>query len=162
MRVPSLGPAPCESAITHSHVRELWTVNMPDSCIHDMDPAWCAYCGGEPDSQRTSSPSVRRSSSGRTKQDELDLLCDQLGIPRRSVGVGSSLPSDVFDVLRRRFGVAAGSMPEVAEQVAKRAGLTWLPEYDSRATLSGGGSTVTRTGLAQLNRAVASLVAAGL
>ncbi len=38
-------------------------------------------------------------------------------------------------------------MPETGEAIAQKAGLTWGPDCDSRGTISGGGSTVTRDGL---------------
>ena len=75
-----------------------------------------------------------------------------------SIGVGSSVPSELFDALSNRFQVAPGSMPEVAEAVAGKAGLSWDEICDSRGTLSGGGSTVTLAGLQQLTRAVRLLL----
>lgn len=135
-------------------------VRLSQTCVHDMDRRWCAYCtrtGGGDSGSRKAAPTER----GRSKQEELDLLCDQLGITRRAVGVGSSLPSEVFEALRRRFRVGGRSMPEVAEGVVRRAGLAWSSNFDSRGTLSGGGSTVTRDGLAQVNKAVATLLATG-
>lgn len=127
-----------------------------DECVHGMNPDWCGICNGPKVSAYSSSGSGL--AGGRTKQDELHLLCDQLGIKRESTGVGSSIPSSVFDTLRQRLGLADGSMPEIAEAAASAAGLPWLPEFDSRPTQSGGGSTVTLEGLAQLNKAVAALL----
>jgi hypothetical protein len=95
---------------------------------------------------------------GETKQDILDRMCDQLGIPREPIGVGSSVPSTFFDAVRIRFGVPKGTMPEIAEEVVHRAGGHWAPEFDSRGSLSGGGSTVTALGLQALERAIASLL----
>jgi len=127
-----------------------------DECIHGMNPDWCGICK-EPATGRSARASTPVG-IGRTKQDELNLLCDQLGVPRAPIGVGSSLPSDVFEAVRLRFSLRARSMPEIAEAAAREAGLPWRPEYDSRGTVSGGGSTVTLEGLAQLNRAVSTLL----
>lgn len=48
-------------------------------------------------------------------------------------------------------------MPEIAETAARAAGITWSPDFDSRGSRSGGGSTVTHEGMVQLNRAIAKL-----
>lgn len=50
---------------------------------------------------------------GESKQDLLHELCDVLGVARQKIGVGSSLPPDVFDAAARRAGVRLGSMPEI-------------------------------------------------
>lgn len=95
---------------------------------------------------------------GEVKQEQLDRLCRQLGIPSVRVGVGSSLPSHVFEAAARQCGVQVGSMPEIGEALAMKAGLSWTADCDSRGTVSGGGSTVTREGLDVINRAVAKLL----
>ena len=122
-----------------------------------MNPAWCGICSaprGSVYSSRTAGLA-----GGRTKQDELDVLCDQLGLPREQIGEGSSIPSHVFDEIRDRYALPHGSMPEVAEAAATAAGLAWSSDFDSRGSRSGGGSTVTFEGMVQLNRAVATLEA---
>lgn len=116
-----------------------------DDCIHGTNPDWCATCR-QLDST-SSSGGAGLPWGGETKQDMLDQICDRLGIARMRVSVGSSVPSDVFDVIQRRLGLPPGSMPEVGESLAQRAGLTWSAECDSRGTVSGGGSTVTLDGL---------------
>lgn len=129
---------------------------MLDECVHGMNPDWCGLCRGN---DGRAQPVDRGGIfGGRTKQDELDLLCDQLGIPRTPVSRGSSLPSHVFDAVRTRFKLPAGSMPEVAEAAVRAAGLRWSSSFDSRATISRGGSTVTFEGIVQLNRAVTILL----
>jgi hypothetical protein len=131
-----------------------------DECVHGMTAAWCGICNGA----EASSP-VSRSRSGesgfhggQSKQDLLDQLCQLLAVPRESVGRGSSLPSHVFDLAARRAGVRPGSMPEVGERIARKAGLTWGPDCDSRGTPSAGGSTVTREGLSVMNKALGMLL----
>jgi hypothetical protein len=90
-----------------------------------------------------------------TKQDHLDELADLLGLVRVHVYAGSSLPAPFFKAAAETAGVStAGGMPEIAERVILKAGLPWSPAYDSRHTPSGGGSTVTRAGIAALVQAV--------
>lgn len=120
---------------------------MSDECIHGTNRLWCAFC--------THSEAVAPASrfgeygfhGGETKQDVLNELCDLLGLPRESVARGSSLPSHVFATAAQRAGVPFGSMPEIGEAIAQKAGKEWGPDCDSRGTLSGGGSTVTLIGL---------------
>jgi hypothetical protein len=121
-----------------------------------MTAAWCAICT-KSDQTIAASPSSSGFWHGQSKQDLLDQLCEQLGLPHHRVGVGSSLPSAVFDELVRRFQVRPGSMPEVAEAVVRLANLDWTAGCDSRGSISGGGSTVTREGLEVLVKAVARL-----
>ena len=118
-----------------------------------MTAAWCAICTKADDATGTS-PRSAGLYPGESKQDLLDALCRRLGVPTQPVGVGSSLPSDVFEVLAERAGVPKGSMPEIGEAVAGAAGLVWTADCDSRGTLSGGGSTVTREGLVVINKAL--------
>jgi len=117
-----------------------------DECIHGMPRAWCSLC------EKAEGPSAgpaKSSSQGerKSKQALLNELCDLLGLPRQRIGVGSSLPSEAFEAAAELARVPAGSMPEIGERVAARAGLSWRTSYDSRSTPSGGGSTVTREGL---------------
>ncbi len=95
---------------------------------------------------------------GVTKAELLAEVCTVLGVPRARIGVGSSLPSQVFDEAARQVGVSYGSMPEIGEAVARRAGLAWTAACDSRGSLSGGGSTVTREGLSVLLDALRRLL----
>jgi serine/threonine-protein kinase HipA len=79
--------------------------------------------------------------------DRLGALLDR----RYELGVGSSVPSAVFDDAARRAGVATGgTMPERAQRVVEAAGLPWDATFDSRNSPSGGGSTVTLAGLERL------------
>jgi hypothetical protein len=134
---------------------------MAEDCIHGMNPDWCAVCQKTEHSD-VSGPGSYNYFGGQSKQDLLDQLTDQLGLPRESVGVGSSLPSSVFDVAATRFGISNGSMPEIAEALADKAGRSWNSGCDSRGSLSGGGSTVTAQGLEVLNSSIATLIARGL
>ncbi|GGB90011.1 hypothetical protein GCM10011314_32340 [Knoellia flava] len=122
-----------------------------------MNPDWCSTCRGH-DEGAFGGGRGTALHGGQVKQDQLDRLCRQLGIPTVRVGVGSSLPSHVFEEAARQCGVPRGSMPEIGEALAARAGLSWTADCDSRGTVSGGGSTVTREGLDVINRAVAVLL----
>ena len=128
-----------------------------DDCLHGIGSAWCSVCNKSPDAG-----SSRLQSSGfhgsETKQDVLDDICRILGIPKRAVSVGSSLPSDVFSVAARQAGVSNGSMPEVCEAIVLKAGLTWSSSFDSRGSFSGGGSTVTLEGIQAMRKALAKLL----
>jgi len=120
-----------------------------------MNPEWCAVC------RKTDHGDVHASGNygyfgGQSKQDLLNQLTDQLGLPRETVGVGSSLPS------AQRFGISYGSMPEIGEALAVEAGRSWEADCDSRGSLSGGGSTVTAKGLDEMNRSIATLLGRGL
>lgn len=117
-----------------------------DECVHGMNAAWCGLC-----TSPAPAPTARAGEygfhGGESKQDLLDEMCRLLGLPVESVGVGSSLPSHVFDEAARQSGVIPGSMPEIGEALAAKAGLRWSPDCDSRGSPSGGGSTVTRDGM---------------
>lgn len=126
-----------------------------------MNPEWCAVC------QKTDHGVAHASGNygyfgGQSKQDLLNQLTDQLGLPRETVGVGSSLPSSVFDAAAQRFGISYGSMPEIGEALAAKAGRSWNSDCDSRGSISGGGSTVTAQGLEVMNRSIATLIGRGL
>lgn len=127
-----------------------------DECVHDMEKEWCGTCN------RTDVGPSRLGTSGlhggETKQDVLDDICRLLGIRRQTVSVGSSLPSEVFAEAARRVGVASGTMPEVCEAIVRKAGLVYSSSFDSRATLSGGGSTVTLEGIQSLRSSLAILL----
>ncbi len=99
------------------------------------------------------------SGGGETKQDVLNDICDILEMRRMTVSLGSSLPSTVFAEAARQAGVASGSMPEVCERIVHRAGHRWSPAYDSRGSMSGGGSTVTLEGIQAMREALRPLLA---
>ena len=126
-----------------------------DECIHGMNPTWCGICSAV-DPVGASGRSAPQ--GGETKQDVLDDICDLVGIPRQAVSTGSSLPSEVFVAAARATGVPVGSMPEICEAIVCRAGLSYSSDFDSRATPSGGGSTVTLVGLQALRTALSRLL----
>src|SRR5690606_1819008 len=130
-------------------------VGVEDECVHGMNPAWCATCRGVDEVARD-----RRGEdgfSGGSKQELLNQVCDAIGVKHVQIGVGSSLPSEVFDAAAAFAGVRRRSMPEIGEAIARKAGVSWGPDCDSRGSASGGGSTVTREGLGVLIRALSRL-----
>lgn len=77
------------------------------------------------------------------------------------LGVGSSVPVEAIKDAANLAGVSSeGSMPVVAQRVAESAGLPWSTAHDSRATPSGGGSTITLPGLVTVLEALAAKVEA--
>ncbi|GAA1970767.1 hypothetical protein GCM10009776_37240 [Microbacterium deminutum] len=128
-----------------------------DECIHLMDPALCSICTTASDagSNRVGSYGFH---GGETKQDVLDDVTRMLGLRRQVVSVGSSLPSDVFVAAARRVGVPVGSMPEICEQIVRKAGHHYSASYDSRGSISGGGSTVTLEGIQAMRSALRALL----
>lgn len=90
----------------------------------------------------------------KTKADALKRLGQALGY-EFPLYVGSSVPKELFTAATRRAHVAdEGSMPVRAERVVLAAGLQWGKDCDSRSTPSGGGATVTLTGLNRLLEAI--------
>lgn len=128
-----------------------------DECIHLMDPALCSICNKQPDigGSRVGSYGY---SGGETKQDVLNDVTDLLGLPRHVVSVGSSLPSDVFFAAASRVGVPSGSMPEICEAIVLKAGRIYSSSFDSRGSISGGGSTVTLEGFQEMRSALRTLL----
>lgn len=128
-----------------------------EECVHGMEYAWCGICNKVSDvsSSRLGTYGYQ---GGETKQEVLNDVCRLLGIPRQAVSNGSSLPSDVFAEAARRIGVRPGSMPEVCEAIIRKAGHVYAPTFDSRASSSGGGSTVTLEGIQAMRRALQKLL----
>ena len=125
-----------------------------DECIHGLIQDWCATCketdGGAGHVQRSRSSGIIE-----TKQDILDEITGILGLGPLKVSAGSSIPSSVFSSAASRVGVATrGSMPEVLERIIAKTGGEYSSTFDSRASASGGGSTVTIDGLRALRTAL--------
>jgi hypothetical protein len=134
---------------------------MTDYCIHEFVREQCGICTPRPGAidmhQRSGGASFGRD-GGQLKQDSVDNLCRALGLPGMTLGVGSSIPSELFEALAERFGVTMGSMPEIGEALVGLAGGRWDDSCDSRGSVSGGGSTVTAVGLERINAAVHELI----
>lgn len=123
-----------------------------------MEESWCGMCSGADDDSLRSGTGSNRIDGGETKQDIVNDICDVLAIPRLRVSVGSSIPSELFATAADRVNVPVGSMPEIGEAIVLSAGHAWSSGYDSRDTLSGGGSTVTLPGLRAVLRALRELL----
>lgn len=97
--------------------------------------------------------------ASRTKGDALRRIGDLLGF-KFNLSEGSTIPTALFTAASQRAGVSdGGSMPVRGERVVQKAGLVWDSKCDSRSAPSGGGSTVTLTGL---NRLLEALMALGV
>ena len=96
-----------------------------------------------------------------SKQSVIDEICSLLQIASFTVGAGSSEPAALFREIAKVFEIDISnchSKPEIAQEIALQAGLSWEIDFDSRSSLSGGGSTVTLKGLRQVNQAVRILL----
>ncbi len=96
-----------------------------------------------------------------SKQSLIDEVCSLLNIGPYKVASGSSEPAAFLRDVATFFEVdlsGRNSKPEIAEAICRLAGLPWGPECDSRSSLSGGGSTVTLSGLRQVSQAVRLLL----
>lgn len=92
--------------------------------------------------------------SGLTKQQLLDQITDAASLRDMNNSTGSSTPSNMPQSLATRYRIDYDSMPKTAARITRAAGLVWDSRHDSRDTPSGGGSTVTVSGLEQLLEAV--------
>lgn len=128
-------------------------------CMHGMEIEWCGICTKASDTVASSRLGSYGYHGGETKQDVLDDICRLLGIPCQPVSMGSSLPSDVFAEAALQVDVPHGPMPEICEAIVLKAGHIYSPSFDSRASSSGGGSTVTLEGIRAMRRALEALLA---
>jgi hypothetical protein len=82
------------------------------------------------------------------KRDVVNEIRDIQGMPRISLGRGSSVPRDFFESIAREMGLPiANTMPQYARSIIEHSGLVWQGGFSSEASRSGGGSTVTYEGL---------------
>lgn len=130
-----------------------------DECIHGMTRAWCSACRT---STTTTPPSKAASDpyGGRSRQLLYDDLCALLDVPRYVPGPGST-PSRVFSAAAAQAKVEiTGSMPEIGEAIAAKAGLTWGPGCDNGG-MSQHPTAVTRDGVGVVVQALTILAKAG-
>ena len=86
------------------------------------------------------------------KQEIVDLICE-LALNGRSyeLSKGSSIPNKFFSDLGLRFGVpVAKGMDTKAATICSFLNVEWTSQCDSSNSPSGGGGTVTKTGLLHL------------
>jgi hypothetical protein len=144
-------------SITHFTSAPIIKQDESEECLHGMEMVWCSTCNKIDDSFLSRSYSYGWNDI-ETKQDIFDEITDLLGVARQQLSVGSSLPSDVFEEAARQVGVPSGSMPVICEYIVRKAGMNYLPFYDSRLTESGGGSTVTIDGVRAMKKALELLL----
>jgi hypothetical protein len=127
-----------------------------DRCVHDFLPGQCGVCLGEPHPTGNLGTTRRRSdTNGRTKQEMCDRISDDLGIGRHRHAAGGTEPTAFWHDVAAAMGVSAGgSKTTIARRVAESQGVEWPKAADSTDRASGGGDTVTATGLAAVERAV--------
>jgi hypothetical protein len=115
-----------------------------------MTQAWCHVCRTPQLVDIADDPH-----GGRSAQLLFDDLCALLDIPRYFPGPGSS-PTRVFAAAAIRADVPPGSMPEVGEAIATKAGLAWGPSCDNRHSREHG-TVVSREGVGVLVEAFRTL-----
>ena len=92
-----------------------------------------------------------------TKADIVGRIALQLGVEAPKMSTGSTEPREIFDLVNKVFGLgidARHTKPEMAQQIAEAAGMSWNPDYESR------GGTVTKRGLQAVLDAVELFVGA--
>lgn len=90
-----------------------------------------------------------------TKTQIMREISDLLGNTHIDSTIGSSVPSVFFSDVAAAMGIPIVSgMPSMARRIIENTGLTWMPEFSSENSPSGGGGTVTTLGLLQLKNAV--------
>lgn len=97
----------------------------------------------------------------RTKQDVIDDITRLVSADPLMVSIGSTEPKGVFDAVNDRLSLGidrALTKPEYAQAIAELADVPWDATCDSRHTASGGGSTVTITGLERVFEATQTLI----
>jgi hypothetical protein len=96
-----------------------------------------------------------------TKQEILDEIAYLVGAPIRDTSRGSTESKESLLDAAERLGVSVNpdlSKPEIAEAIARAAGIEWDVRCDSRRTPSGGGGTVTLEGLTRVRDATLRLL----
>ncbi len=88
-----------------------------------------------------------------TKQQLIDEVCRLLAIGSFRVASGSTEPADFFRAVATAMRLdtsEAHSKPDMGRLIVESSGLVWDKDCDSRGSTSGGGSTVTVTGLQRI------------
>ena len=127
-----------------------------EQCIHGMTRAWCSACRAP---IAAAAPAGADPYGGRSTQLLFDDLCALLDVPRYVPGPGST-PARVFSAAAARAKVKGGSMPEVGEAIATKAGLVWSSDCDNRRTRQDG-TVVSREGVGVVVQALRILTTDG-
>jgi hypothetical protein len=94
-----------------------------------------------------------------TKDDLMAEICDLLAIETYKTTIGSSVPRRFFSDLLDYFGLPDdGDAVTACKTLITNANLKWEREYSSEASPSGGGGTVTLSGLKALRNSIAILL----
>lgn len=94
-----------------------------------------------------------------TKDDLLSEICDLLGIENYETTVGSSVPRRFFSDLLDFFDLRdEGDAVTACKQILAKAGQGWSREYSSESTPSGGGGTITLSGLKALRNSISLML----
>lgn len=127
---------------------------MADECVHEMNPAWCAYCT-ERTQTRAPRTVTRRVDSPESKQQVADDIARILGLPRTRLRAGSTEPRELLTAIADRFDIPEAdtmSKPRLAQAICGQAGHRWTTAGSSR------GSTVTTAGLLAIRDAATKWV----
>ncbi len=94
-----------------------------------------------------------------TKNDLMAEICSLLGMPEFKTTIGSSIPRRFFSELLDYFGLPdEGDSVQAAKSVVASANILWKPEFDSSDSPSGGGGTITLSGLKAVRQSVSILL----
>lgn len=90
-----------------------------------------------------------------SKGEVLEDISRLLGLTGYELGVGSSIPRQFIGEVASMLRVSdVGTGVEVARKIVESSGMTWPEDGDSAGTPSGGGGTITLSGLMVLREAV--------
>ena len=90
-----------------------------------------------------------------SKAEVFDEVCQLLGLLDVPMSAGSSVPRQFFSEIAERMRLSdAGSSLDVAKRVCASRGQKWPSDGDSSGTPSGGGGTITTSGLVAIREAV--------
>lgn len=94
-----------------------------------------------------------------TKDDLMAEICDLLAIETYKTTIGSSVPRRFFSDLLDYFDLPDdGDAVTACKTLISNANLNWEMEFSSEASPSGGGGTVTLSGLKVLRNSIAILL----
>lgn len=94
-----------------------------------------------------------------TKDDLLAEICDSLGIEQYGTTVGSSVPRRFFSDLLDYFNLPDdGDAVTACKTLISNSNMKWEREFSSEASPSGGGGTITLSGLKALRNCISILL----
>lgn len=81
----------------------------------------------------------------------VEAIARKLSVTAPKMSTGSTEPREIFNLINEELGLGIDkklTKPETARAIVESAGMSWLPDYESR------GGTVTASGLAAVETAV--------